>query len=219
MRIFIDSAVLDDIAYWVDAGVVDGVTTNPTLLKQAGVGDHRDAVRRIAALVAPREVSVQLCASTPASMMVEAQGIAEQIANVVVKVPVISPEGTVHLGVISKLATAGTRVNATACLTVGQAVLAAKAGASYVSIFWGRIGDEGGDPASVVQSVRRLLDDDSSRAEVIVGSIRSPADITAAVLSGTHIVTVPPAILLRWADHRYARATVQQFYADSQAAR
>ncbi len=115
-----------------------------------------------------------------------------------------------------QLSQEGIGVNATAILSFNQAILAAKAGATYVSIFAGRVADEGNDPAIVIQNVRRWLDDWGLSAHIIVGSIRTVMDIQNAALAGTHIITVPPQFLPKMVDHRYSRETVRQFVQDAE---
>jgi transaldolase len=115
-----------------------------------------------------------------------------------------------------RLSQEGIGVNATAILSFNQALLAAKAGATYVSIFAGRVADEGNDPAITIRNVRHWLDDWGLSARIIVGSIRTVMDIQNAALAGTHIVTVPPQFLPKMVDHRYSRETVRQFVQDAE---
>ncbi len=107
-------------------------------------------------------------------------------------------------------------INSTAILSFNQAILAAKAGATYVSIFAGRVADEGNDPAVVIHNVRRWLDDWEFSTRIIVGSIRTVMDIQNAALAGAHIITIPPQFLPKMVDHRYTRETVRQFVQDAQ---
>jgi transaldolase len=106
-------------------------------------------------------------------------------------------------------------VNATAILSFNQAMLAAKAGATYVSIFAGRVADEGNDPCVVIRNVRKWLDDWAHPAQIIVGSIRTLMDIQNAALSGAHIITIPPQFIPKMVDHKYTRETVRQFNRDA----
>jgi transaldolase len=110
----------------------------------------------------------------------------------------------------------GIAINATAILSFNQAFLAAKAGATYVSIFAGRVADEGNDPAIVIRNVRRWLDEWALSARIIVGSIRTVMDIQNAALAGAHIITIPPQFLPKMVDHRYSRETVRQFVRDAE---
>jgi transaldolase len=137
---------------------------------------------------------------------------------VVVKIPVINAKGESCLGVIHALSREGIAVNTTAILSFNQAVLAAKAGATYVSIFAGRVADEGHDPAVVIRNVRTWLDDWKYTARIIVGSIRAIMDIQNAALAGAHIITIPPQFISKMLDHKYTRETVAQFNADAERA-
>jgi len=109
-------------------------------------------------------------------------------------------------------------VNTTAILSFNQAILAAKAGAAYVSIFAGRIADEGNDPAVVIRNVRAWLDAWGYTARIIVGSVRAVIDIQSAALAGAHIITIPPQFLPKMVDHKYTRETVAQFNRDAERA-
>jgi transaldolase len=136
----------------------------------------------------------------------------------VVKIPVINENGESCLGVMSALHREGMRVNATAILSFNQAMLAAKAGATYVSLFAGRIADEGNDPAIVIRNTRAWLDDWGMASRIIVGSIRAVGDIQTAALAGAHILTIPPQFLSKMLDHKYTRDTVRQFNQDADKA-
>jgi transaldolase len=114
------------------------------------------------------------------------------------------------------LSNEGIAINATAILSFNQAILAAKAGATYVSIFAGRVADEGNDPTVVIRNVRNWLDQWDCPAQIIVGSIRTVMDIQNAALAGAHIITIPPQFLPKMVDHRYTRETVRQFVQDAQ---
>jgi transaldolase len=129
---------------------------------------------------------------------------------------VVNEYGESCLSVIHRLSQEGVVVNATAILSFNQAILAAKAGATYVSIFAGRVADEGNDPAVVIRNVRRWLDDWEFSTRIIVGSIRTVMDIQNAALAGAHIITIPPQFLPKMVDHRYTRETVRQFVHDAE---
>jgi len=220
MKIFLDTADVQQIARWLDTGLVDGVTTNPTILKKAAVGDVEEAATAIAKLIGERPLSVEVTSDDPDEMIQQAQQFASWARNIVVKIPVETSGGRPCFDVIHHLEdTANIRVNTTAILSVGQAILAAKAQASYISIFWGRIADEGHDPFTIVESVDRWLMRWESSSRIIVGSMRGAIDLQRAAEAGGHILTIPPELLEKWADHKYSRATVQQFVRDAQAVR
>ncbi|MCH7835943.1 MAG: hypothetical protein IH864_03665 [Chloroflexi bacterium] len=145
MEIFLDTANLDEIERWLDCGVLDGVTTNPSIMLKDGGYDLQRRGLEIARLVEPRPVSVEVTTNDFDEMIRQAYTYAEWAPNIVVKIPVINEFGRPCLGVVRRLEREGIRINMTACLSYGQALLGAKAGATYVSIFGGRVADEGGD--------------------------------------------------------------------------
>jgi transaldolase len=149
-------------------------------------------------------------------MVEQARTFATWARNIVVKIPIVNEYGESCLGVIHRLSQEGIGVNATAILSFNQALLAAKAGATYVSIFAGRIADEGNDPAVTIRNVRRWLDDWALSSYIIVGSIRTVMDIQSAALAGAHVITIPPQFLPKMIDHRYTRETVHQFVQDAE---
>jgi transaldolase len=136
----------------------------------------------------------------------------------VVKIPVINEFGEACLGVVHQLEVENVRVNCTAVLSFNQLALAAKAGATYVSIFGGRVSDEGHDAAALIANSVGWLQRWGYRSQIIVGSIRAAIDVQSAALAGAHIVTVPPPILSRMVDHKYTRDTVRGFVSDARKA-
>ncbi len=216
MEIFIDSANLTEINRWSSMGVIDGVTTNPTIMLKDGVYDCEAGARDIASLVAPRPVCVEVTTDDPAEMVAQAERLAAQAPNIVVKIPCETQDGFPCFGVVRQLEEAGIRVNATAALSLGQVILAAKSGATYVSIFAGRIADEGGNPAEVIAHAVAWLTRWNYKSKIVAGSMRSVGDVLTAVTAGAHIVTITPPLLGRMADHKYTRETVRQFVEDAQ---
>jgi transaldolase len=215
MEIFLDTANLEEIERWLDRGVLDGVTTNPSIMLKAGAYDLQRRALEIAGLVEPRPVSVEVTSNDLDDMVRQARTYAEWAPNIVVKIPVINEFGQPCLGVVRRLEREGIRVNMTACLSYGQALLGAKAGATFVSIFAGRVSDEGGDSPGLIRSIREWLDLWGSTSKIIVGSIRSTIDVQSAAQAGTHVITVPPPILDKFIDHRYSRDTVHGFNEDA----
>ncbi len=181
-----------------------------------GVTDLEEGARKLAALLGDRPLSVEVTSNDQGSMLEQARTFATWARNIVVKIPIVNEFGESCLGVIHRLTKEGIGVNATAILSFNQAILAAKAGATYVSIFAGRVADEGNDPAVVIRNVRHWLDDWEISARIIVGSIRTVMDIQSAALGGAHIITIPPQFLPKMVDHRYTRETVRQFVADAE---
>src|SRR5713226_516820 len=216
MRVFVDSADQKQIEHWLQQGVVDGVTTNPSIMFKDGVTDLEDGARRLAALLGERPLSVEVTSNDREIMLEQARTFATWARNIVIKIPIVNEFGESCLGVIHRLSQEGIAVNATAILSFNQALLAAKAGATYVSIFAGRVADEGNDPVVTIRNVRRWLDDWSLSARIIVGSIRTVMDIQNAALAGAHIITIPPQFLPKMVDHRYSRETVRQFVQDAE---
>jgi transaldolase len=218
MQIYLDSADHDEIEKWTREGIVDGVTTNPSILFKDGVFDLEDGARALAALLGDRPLSVEVTSDVPAQMVAQGRALARLARNIVVKIPVENAKGQSCLSVIHSLSKEGIAVNTTAILSFNQAILAAKSGAAYVSIFAGRVADEGNDPAVVIRNVRGWLDQWGYTAKIIVGSIRAVMDIQSAALAGAHIITIPPQFLPKMVDHKYTRETVSQFNRDAERA-
>jgi transaldolase len=216
MQIFVDSADQEQIAEWLEQGVVDGVTTNPSIMFKDGVPDIEEGARKLATLLGDRPLSVEVTTNDRETMLKQARTFATWARNIVVKIPVVNEHGESCLGVMHRLTEEGIAINATAILSFNQAILAAKAGATYVSIFAGRVADEGNDPAVVIRNVRNWLEEWKVPARIIVGSIRTVMDIQNAALAGAHIITIPPQFLPKMVDHRYTRETVRQFVQDAE---
>lgn len=217
MQLFLDSADESQIKYWLGQGVLDGVTTNPTVLHRDGVTDPIATLESLATLVAPGVLHAEVTVASGPRLVQEGIQLSALAPNIAVKVPVQTPGGEPCLAEISELTKAGVVVNCTACLSLGQAVLAAKAGARYISILVGRVDDEGGDGAAVVSELRHWLDDWGFDSKIIAASVRGTADVRRSITAGAHCVTVPPAVLAKLADHKYSRHTVQQFLDDAHA--
>jgi len=218
MQLFLDSANYQEIEHWLRQGVIDGVTTNPSIMLKDGVYDIEEGARRICALLGSRPVSVEVTTNDHAEMLKQARVFARWAPNIVVKIPVVNEYGESCLGVIHALNQEGIPINTTTILSFNQAILAAKAGATYVSIFAGRVADEGNDPGTVIRQVRQWLDEWDYAAKVLVGSIRAVMDVQNAAIAGAHIVTIPPQFLPKMVDHKYSRDTVRQFNQDAEKA-
>lgn len=218
MQIYLDSADHREIEKWSAQGIIDGATTNPSILFKDGVFNLEDGARRLARLLGDRPLSVEVTSDDPAEMLSQGREIARCAANIVVKIPITNSRGESCLGVIHGLSKDAIAVNTTAILSFNQALLAAKAGAAYVSIFAGRIADEGNDPCVVIRNTRAWLDEWEYTAKIIVGSVRTVMDIQNAALAGAHIITIPPQFLPKMVDHKYTRETVLQFNRDAERA-
>ncbi|MBI1884944.1 MAG: transaldolase [Chloroflexi bacterium] len=218
MELFLDTADRNEIRRWLAYGLVDGVTTNPSIMLRDGALDAERTAREIAALIAPRPLSVEVTTNDPDEMVRQARVMAAWAENIVVKIPVINEYGEPCYRAVRALDGEGIRVNMTACLSFGQAALAAKAAATYVSIFAGRVADEGHDAPALVREVVEWLRLWGYPAKLIVGSVRGPIDIKEAALAGAHVITVPPPVLDRFVEHRYSRETVRGFNEDARTA-
>src|SRR5438445_10925434 len=150
-------------------------------------------------------------------MLEQARSYAKWAPNIVVKIPIINEDGAPCLEAIHALHTEGIRVNATAMLSFNQVMLAAKAGATYLSIFAGRVADEGNDAGALIAASARWVER-WGLGKILVGSIRRAMDVQAAAVSGAHIVAVPPGFLEKAIDHQYSRETVPGFNADARKA-
>jgi len=218
MEIFIDSASISEIEKWLEMGVIDGVTTNPSIMLKDDVYDSEAGAKEIAALVHPRPVSVEVTTNDLDEMLAQAQGFASWAPNIVIKIPQITQDGIPCYGVIRRLESDGIKVNATVAMSLGQVILAAKAGATYISIFAGRVTDEGGNASEVISNSVNWLERWEYRSRIIVGSIRSVGDVLSAALAGAHVITIPPQFLGKIVDNKYTRDTVKQFVNDAQKA-
>lgn len=215
MQIFIDSASTTEIKKWLNTGVVDGVTTNPSIMLKDGVYDVEVGAREIADLVYPLPVSVEVTTNDLDEMLSQAREFASWAPNMVIKIPQITQYGIPCYGIINQLEGEGIKVNATAAMSFSQVILAAKAGATYASIFTGRVSDEGGNAAEVIRNSVEWLERWQFKSRLIIGSIRSVNDILTAAIAGAHIITIPPQFLDKMADHKYTRETVKQFVDDA----
>jgi len=151
-------------------------------------------------------------------MITQARKLASWASNIVVKIPQINQDGIPCYGVIKQLEDEGIKVNATVAMSLGQVILSAKAGATYISIFAGRIGDEGGDAPQIIRNSVEWLERWKYKSKIIVGSIRTVVDILQSAIAGAHIITVPPQYLTKMADHKYTRDVVRQFTVDAKKA-
>jgi transaldolase len=218
MEIFIDSASITEIEKWLEMGVIDGVTTNPSIMLKDGVYDAEAGATEIATLVNPKPVCVEVTTNNLDEMLIQAQRFASWAPNIVIKIPQITQDGIPCYGVIRQLENEGIKVNATATLSLGQVILAAKAGATYISIFAGRVTDEGGNAVEVIKNSVDWLERWQFKSKIIIGSIRSVGDVLSAAMAGAHVITIPPQFLGKMADHKYTRETVRQFVNDAQKA-
>src|SRR6476660_8746331 len=189
MKLFVDTGSVKDIEALAAIGILDGVTTNPTLLAKEG-GDYRQNLKRICDIV-KGPVSGEVVATDYAGMVREGRDIAGIDEHMVVKVP-LTRDG---VKACKTLSGEGIRVNVTLILSAVQAWLAAKAGASYVSPFVGRLDDIGNEGMQVVREIVDMFDNADYPTEVLVASVRSPVHVIEAGRMGADVVTVPPAVI------------------------
>ena len=211
MKFFIDSCDIDAIEYWFDLGVGEGITTNPLIIMKQGVEDIDNHMRKIVDIADGLPVSIQITETELSKAQEQARHFASFGKNVVIKVPVVNSKGESLLPIIRTLNSEGFKVNATACLMTTQAILAAKAGARYVSLFFGRISDHGGDPVHQIDIVRKWILQANVNCEIIVGSIRTVYAINKSILAQPHICTVTPTVLDKCSYHAMSKQTARDF--------
>lgn len=221
MAIFLDTGNVEDIQRYHRMGIIRGVTTNPSILLKEGVtgglaGIERRA-REIAEIVAPLPVSVEVTTNDRELALRQAEAFARWAPNIVVKVTIHGPEGEVeNLELIHYLeGQLGIPVNVTAMMSSQQCFLAAMAGATYVSIFGGRVNNMGYNVCDEIARLRRLLDRFALKSQIIVGSTREVLNVVEWLDAGAHIVTVVPEILKGMIVHPYTKETVQMFLRDA----
>jgi transaldolase len=210
MRLFLDTANLEHIRHGARLGVVSGVTTNPSLISKEGKVNYKKLVQEICSII-PGPVSTEVISQDTAGMVKEAREIATWAKNVVVKIPA-GIDGTEATATLSK---EGIKVNYTLCFSVNQALLAARAGAAFVSPFVGRLDDIGEDGMFLIQDIMQVYRQyPEIKTEVIAASIRHPQHCLAAARAGAHIATVPYAILLQMARHPLTDSGISRFAED-----
>jgi transaldolase len=217
MKIFVDSANLAEIEEALQRGFPAGITTNPSILSKEEKGDFREHVKRIIGLLEKYgydiPLSVEVFSTKPEEMITQAEEFVHHFgyyANLNVKVPI----GWDELAVIRELRRRQIKVNCTCCMSYNQAIMAAGAGANYVSLFFGRIKDVGYDAAQVVRQVRATFREWQWGGEIIVGSIRHIMDVNEAMQAGADIVTVPPKFFRQLTQHPKTDEAVTQFVTD-----
>jgi len=213
MKIFLDTAEIEEIRTAAKWGVLDGVTTNPTLYAKVG-GSYDDILRQICDLT-PGPVSAEVVAEDVEGMLREGRVFAKIAPNIVVKVP-MSEEG---LEAISRFAEEGIKTNCTLIFTADQGLLAAKAGASLLSPFVGRLDDINQEGLDVIRELVPIIDTYDFDAEVLVASIRHPRHVTDSALIGAHIATVPFKVLQQMVHHPLTDKGIVTFRSDWEKAR
>ncbi len=210
MRLFLDTANLDDIRWALNTGLIDGVSTNPTLIARELSGDDPTGHVTAIARAVPGPVTVQVISSDADGIHREARDLARIGDNIVVEIPMVE-EGIVAL---NRLVPEGAVVNMTLVFTAAQALLAAKAGAAYVSPFMGRLDDAGGDGGALVADIRAIFDRFAPECEILASSVRSPRRLVDAVKLGANAVAVPPSVLRAMLLHPLTDLGLQGFLRD-----
>jgi transaldolase len=209
MKFFVDTADIKDIRELHDLGLLDGVTTNPSLILKSG-GKIAEVTKQICDIV-EGPVSAEVVASEYKDMMVEAEVLAKIAPNVCIKVP-LTLDG---LRACKTIRTQMNRmVNVTLCFSANQALLAAKAGASFISPFVGRVDDTGSDGMELIQEIRQIYDNYDFQTEILVASVRTVNHVKQAALIGADVVTAPPATLKALVKHPLTDKGLEQFLAD-----
>ena len=212
MKIFIDTANFDEIKAAYEMGFVAGVTTNPSLIVKEK-RDLKEVIKQIAALV-DGPVSAEVIATTAPEMIKEAHELVKLGDNVVIKVP-MTPEG---LKAVAVLAKEGIKTNVTLIFSANQALLAARAGATFVSPFVGRIDDISMDGITLIEDIAEIFMVHDIKAEIIAASVRTPMHMTQCAKAGAHIATVPYEVLMTSMKHPLTDAGLARFLADWEAA-
>ncbi|MDI6814519.1 MAG: fructose-6-phosphate aldolase [Dehalococcoidales bacterium] len=211
MRIFLDTANIDQIRQAAKLGIISGVTTNPSLVSKEATVDYQAAIKEICSII-PGPVSAEVLVEGVQAMIEQAHHISTWAPNVVIKIPAT----TAGLEATSTLARDNIKVNFTLCFSLNQALLGALAGATYVSLFVGRRDDVGHDGMQVVKDIVDVFKHYQLPTEVIAASIRHPQHCVAAAKAGAHIATVPYNVLMQMLHHPLTDIGVTRFLADWQ---
>jgi transaldolase len=208
MKIFLDTANLQSIKQYNDMGLLDGITTNPSLLAKEG-GNPQNAMEEITKII-KGDVSLEVVATDYAEMMEEGHKLKKYGANVVIKVP-MTADG---LKACKSFSQEGIPVNVTLVFSPNQAILAAKAGAKYVSPFIGRLDDVGQDGMSLIAEIKQIFSNYDFKTQILVASVRHPMHVVEAAKIGADVVTLPPDVLGKMLKHPLTDNGLKAFLAD-----
>ena len=211
MKFFVDTAEIKDIKELYDTGLLDGVTTNPSLIAKSG-RDFKEVVKEICSIV-PGPVSAEVASLEYDGMIAEGTVLAALAENVVVKLPLT----LAGLKATKTFKERGIKTNVTLCFSANQALLAAKAGATYISPFLGRLDDINLDGVELIENIRVIYDNYAFDTEILAASIRSPNHVTQVALAGADVATIPPAVIRKLADHPLTNAGIDGFLKDWKA--
>ena len=208
MKFFLDTANVEAIKTINELGLVDGVTTNPTIISREG-RDFETVIKEICDII-DGPVSAEVTGLTANEMVDEARALSKWHDNVIVKIP-MTAEGLKATSILSK---EGIKINVTLIFTVSQGLMAMKAGASYISPFIGRLEDIGTDPYQLIEALRDIIDIYGFGTEIISASIRSAAHVEAGAKLGSHIATIPETIFDKMVQHPLTKSGIDQFMND-----
>jgi transaldolase len=210
MKIFLDSANLESIRKFNDMGLLDGITTNPSLMSKEG-GNPKGVMQEITKII-KGDVSLEVVSTEYSGMIEEGKRLRQYGKNVVVKVPMTSD----GLKACKSLSSEGIPVNVTLVFSPNQALLAAKSGAKYVSPFIGRLDDVGQDGMKLIEDIKKIFDNykDDFKTQILVASIRHPIHVIDAAKIGAHVVTLPPAVLDKMLQHPLTNIGLENFLSD-----
>ena len=213
MKIFVDTADLDEIKELASWGIVDGVTTNPTLVAKSG-RSFSEIIDEIFKIV-DGPISLEVVSEKADEMVKEANELTKKVSekyrkNVAIKIP-MTPEG---LKAVKKLSKDGIKTNVTLIFSSNQALLAAKAGATYVSPFIGRLDDQGQEGMQIVEEIVEIFSNYGFETEIIVASVRDPIHVIEAAMIGADISTIPPGIIRKMVKHTLTDVGIERFLAD-----
>jgi len=208
MKFFIDTANIDEIRDAASLGILDGVTTNPSLIAKEG-RDFHTVLKEIVSIV-NGPISAEVTATDVEGMLDQAQTLVEIHPNIVIKLPLIT-EG---LRACKRLTDKGVKTNVTLCFSASQALLAAKAGATYVSPFIGRLDDISEDGMELIQTIRVIYDNYGFETQILAASIRHPMHIVQAALAGSDVATIPHKVISQLAKHPLTDIGQAKFLAD-----
>ncbi len=212
MKFFLDTANVDKIKYYADMGLVDGVTTNPSLVAKEG-RNFEEVIKEITSIV-NGPVSAEVTATDSENMVKQARQLSKMHKNIVIKIPMIK-EG---IKAAHTLAKEGIKINMTLIFSPSQALLAAKAGARYVSPFVGRLDDISHIGMELVETIRGIFDNYDFNCEIIVASIRNPLHVVDAAVTGADIATIPPDVMDKLFNHPLTDIGLAKFMKDWESA-
>lgn len=211
MKFFVDTADTKDIKELYETGLLDGVTTNPSLVAKSG-RDFKEVVKEICGIV-PGPVSAEVASLEYDGMIAEGEVLSGLASNVVVKLPLT----LAGLKATKTFKDRGIKTNVTLCFSANQALLAAKAGATYISPFLGRLDDINLDGVELIENIRQIYDNYQFETEILAASIRSPNHVTQVALAGADVATIPPGVIRKLADHPLTNAGIEGFLKDWKA--